>query len=75
MTRGLSRSAGKIGSGVLRLVLGILIGGEVFAFWCGSATLVIASFALVPKESLLFCTTFFIDCHCQPSVGWLTSRR
>jgi hypothetical protein len=61
MTRGLSRSAGKFGSGVLRLVLGIVTGGGGTRFLLSiGGTLVIALFALVPNAFLLFRTPFFI---------------
>jgi hypothetical protein len=60
MTRGLGRSAGKIGSGVLRLVLGIVTGRRGTRFLLSIATLLIASFALVSKASLLFPTPCFI---------------
>jgi hypothetical protein len=50
---------GKIGSGVLRLVFGIVTGRGGTRFLLLIATLVIASFALVSKASLLFRTPFF----------------
>ncbi len=53
--------AGKIDSGVLGLVLGIVTGGGGTRFLLSIGdTLMIASFALVPKASLLFRTTFFV---------------
>jgi hypothetical protein len=61
LTRGLGRLAGRIGSGVFCLVLEIVTGGGGTRFLLSiGATLMIASFALVPKASLLFRPPFFV---------------
>jgi hypothetical protein len=79
--RGMGTLAGRIGSGIPRLVLDILTGsgGTGFLLSIGAA-LPIAFFALVPKAFLLFRSPFFIAvlffvCRYQPSVWHLKHDR
>ena len=80
MTRGLGRLAVRIGSGVFCLVLEIVTGGGGTRFLLSiGATLIIASFALVPEVSLLFRPAFFVArfifCLSLPAVGMVSETR
>jgi hypothetical protein len=77
--RGMGTLAGRIGSGIPRLVLDILTGsgGTGFLLSIGAA-LPIAFFALVPKAFLLFRSPFFIAvlfCLSLPAVRMASETR